>query len=719
LSLVSTRPATPPRPRGNAVGWIRSHVRAPSDARGLAALFLTFVGARVIVSLVAYAGYILVPTNPAVGFPASFPEYPLLDPWIRGDALSYLIASSPQTWLDTFKDSGGTMPLPLFPALLAFVRWAQGSAVLAGVVIVNVALLLAILVLDRLFTPRFGRAVTIRAVLLLLIFPFGFRFGMAEPYALVLLLASIALWGIDRDRPWLTAVAGTLAVLTQPLGLAIWPAAGLAELRRSRASQSRWRRAYGWLSLAVTPAVLVAYAGYAHSAEGLAWRQVIRTVLGLPGSSLSQALGNADARAAIVVLGFNLLAGVLVLLTTPQVVATLGWPFAAYQLGVLALAGLANPAGLGTGAALAFPAFVVAAASLEKHELGESLGVALSGLGAGLAAAAFVQWYPIAGALAVPPLTSSQPALASFHARMLIEDTGFERSPLDLYAIADDTLVFLGYEPIANRYEPGQSLPIWLYFYTLKAPTQGYLISARLHDRQGRERASVNRTLWAAADEVLFQSTDDASLVPNQYFGEIMHLPIDRAVPPGVYELDVQLFRIPSFAVLPVVGGDGRSSEQLLQQEVVVADQRDLSTGGSVAISHPSNATLGDGIGFLGFDLIPPDPNGGFAVALHWQANTRPTRDYTVFVQALDGQGKVVAQSDSYPWSGGLPTTAWQPGWSIRDVHDLHHPPQKSPETVHLIAGMYRLDTMQRLPVRLSSVATAADHLDLGELVLP
>jgi hypothetical protein len=718
LSLASTGSATSRSARGNTVDWIRSRVHPPSDVRGLISLLLTFIGARIIVSFVAFAGYILAPTNPVVGFPASFPEYPLLDPWIRGDALSYLIASNPRFWLDTFSASGGTMPLPVLPALLAIVRSLDASAVLGSVAIVNAALLLAIVALDRLVTPRFGRSVTTRAALILLIFPFGFRLAMAEPFALVLLFALLAFLGIDRNRPGLTAIAGALAALTHPIGLAIWPAAAVAQVRGPFSIGSRWRRAYGALSLVVMPAVVIGYAAYVHSTAGLQWQHVIKTVLGVPGFSLTRAIGSADARGVAFVLGFNLLMGVLVAFTTPRVVATLGWPYAVYQIGILILVELVNPSGLGTGAAVAFPGFIIAAVALEKHEIVESLWIALSSLGVGFAAAAFVQWYPIAGASAAPPLMSSQPAHASFRAHLLVEDSHLESPPLNLDAIADDTLVFLGYRPIESRYAPGQSVPISLYLYTLKTPDQGYLLSARLHDRQGQERARIDRTFWGSADEVLFQSTDDRSLLARRYFRELLDLPIDRAVPPGAYELDVQLFRIPSFAAVPVIGEDQKSSDRLLQTELIVADPRDFVTAGSLAVSHSSNAELGDGIGFLGFDLAPLGPDRTLAVALYWQARTRPAWDYTVFVQALDDQGKLVAQSDSYPWSGGLPTSTWQPGWAIRDVHALQLPANGPTGKIHLIAGMYRLETMQRLSVRLTSGTSSTDYLDLGKLVL-
>ncbi len=51
------------------------------------------------------------------------------------------------------------------------------------------------------------------------------------------------------------------------------------------------------------------------------------------------------------------------------------------------------------------------------------------------------------------------------------------------------------------------------------------------------------------------------------------------------------------------------------------------------------------------------------------QATTRP--DLTVFVQLLDANGRVAAQSDARPGGGARPTTGWRDGEVILDVHTL------------------------------------------------
>jgi hypothetical protein len=719
LSLVSFRPAAPPFARDLVGEWIGRTRRAASDVRDLGAVLVTFLGARLIVSFVALVAYVLVPANPLFRVPIPFSESPLIDGWIRGDALSYLAASSARLWSETFATFGGTRPLPLFPFLIGAFRSLGGSASIGSLALGSAALLLAAFAMDRLITPRFGRAVTTGSALLALLFPFGFRLATAEPFAFELLFALVAFLGIESNRPWLTATAAAFAALTHPLGLAIWPASLVAQLVRPSPSSGGWRRTFGFLSLAVTPGVVAAYAAILHWTNGLPFQEIARSLLGMPGFPLTSAVGTSDGPPLAMILVVNLLAGGVVALTTPRVVATIGWPYAVYQVSLLALTGAVNPSGLGSAANLAFPGFVIVAAWLLKHRLAEGLWITLSCVGLGVTTAAFVQGYPITGASALPPLTSSQKALASFHVRVILEEPRVQSLPRDLYATADGTFLFLGYGSIESHYAPGQAVPISLYLYTLQTPDQGYLISARLHDRQGLERARLDKILWGSADDVLFVPPVDRTLVARRYVRETLDLPLDPALSPGTYVLDVQLFRIPSFAVVPVVGEDNQSTDRILQKELLVAGPRDLATSGDLAIPRPGDAHLGDAIGFLGSDVPPPGSDRTLAVALYWRANARPAWDYTVFVQALDDQGRLVAQSDSYPWSGGLPTTTWQPRWTIRDVHQLRLPPDSSLGRIHLIAGMYRLETLQRLPVWSSGASSPADHLDLGEVALP
>jgi len=69
----------------------------------------------------------------------------------------------------------------------------------------------------------------------------------------------------------------------------------------------------------------------------------------------------------------------------------------------------------------------------------------------------------------------------------------------------------------------------------------------------------------------------------------------------------------------------------------------------------------------------------------------------------------VVAQSDSPPVSGSYPTSCWEPEEVVTDLRHIALPASLSPGQYRLLAGLYRLETMERLPRE-----DGGDTVDLG-----
>lgn len=113
---------------------------------------------------------------------------------------------------------------------------------------------------------------------------------------------------------------------------------------------------------------------------------------------------------------------------------------------------------------------------------------------------------------------------------------------------------------------------------------------------------------------------------------------------------------------------------------------------------HETDAQFGELARLLGFDLLPD------RVRLHWQALGPGQENYTVFVHALNGNDRIVAQNDSPPAGGARPTRGWAAGETILDDHPLALPPG----TRALAVGLYDGRTGQRL-----QLATGGDRLVL------
>jgi hypothetical protein len=72
-----------------------------------------------------------------------------------------------------------------------------------------------------------------------------------------------------------------------------------------------------------------------------------------------------------------------------------------------------------------------------------------------------------------------------------------------------------------------------------------------------------------------------------------------------------------------------------------------------------------------------------------------------VFVHLLDGDGLVVAQADSMPGGGLLPTSAWLPGQIRTERYEVIIPTLAYvPDQGHWSVGLYDHRTNQRLPLR-------------------
>jgi hypothetical protein len=115
----------------------------------------------------------------------------------------------------------------------------------------------------------------------------------------------------------------------------------------------------------------------------------------------------------------------------------------------------------------------------------------------------------------------------------------------------------------------------------------------------------------------------------------------------------------------------------------------------------PGAANFDDKIALLAVDL--PDqaltPGGRLRVNLTWQSLAPMAENYTVFVQVLDAQDRLVGQVDAWPLQGTYPTGQWRPGEIVPDPHVVLLSGDLPPGDYRLQVGWYLLSTLRRLPV--------------------
>ncbi|MCW1971045.1 MAG: glycosyltransferase family 39 protein [Anaerolineae bacterium] len=87
-------------------------------------------------------------------------------------------------------------------------------------------------------------------------------------------------------------------------------------------------------------------------------------------------------------------------------------------------------------------------------------------------------------------------------------------------------------------------------------------------------------------------------------------------------------------------------------------------------------------------------------VTLTWRATAQPNKDYNVFMQLLDANGKIVAQRDGPPANGFLPTSRWLPPLVFDDVRTLNIPADLPAGEYRLVLGMYDLQSGARIGIQ-------------------
>lgn len=105
-------------------------------------------------------------------------------------------------------------------------------------------------------------------------------------------------------------------------------------------------------------------------------------------------------------------------------------------------------------------------------------------------------------------------------------------------------------------------------------------------------------------------------------------------------------------------------------------------------------------------------------LALYWQTDAHIEKSWTVFTHVVDADGRVIAQHDGVPSFGRYPTTAWQPGELIVDVHTIQV--DALPGKYALVVGMYDTESHIRAPAfDASGVRVPNDQILLTTITIP
>mgnify|MGYP001364690672 CR=1 FL=1 len=293
-----------------------------------------------------------------------------------------------------------------------------------------------------------------------------------------------------------------------------------------------------------------------------------------------------------------------------------------------------------------------------------------------LATAAAVPLLVIAPAYARPPL-------------LRVDQVPATAIPLDL--VFDGSLRLLGYELPQDTVHPGETAPVTLYWQSV-APTQENLV-VFIH---AVERSST----IGQVDSYPGLGAWPTSLLPTgAVLKDTYHIPIvETATAPAVLRLDVGSYRFSGSdpSGLELVDSNGLDAGSSL------GTVRLLPLGSpDYAIANPMRFDFGEQVALLGYDLpsVVVRPGQDLALTLYWEAQTRITDEYQVFVHLLGAEPQPAAQGDQAPFEGAWPTWAWEPGMALRDKYRVSLPSALAPGLYELRVGLYRTSDGWRPPV--------------------
>jgi hypothetical protein len=132
----------------------------------------------------------------------------------------------------------------------------------------------------------------------------------------------------------------------------------------------------------------------------------------------------------------------------------------------------------------------------------------------------------------------------------------------------------------------------------------------------------------------------------------------------------------------------------------------------------PQNIRFGENIRLVGHTSSANEVSPGqpYCTTLYWQTESAINTNYTVFLHLVDYTGYVHTQRDTVPALGYYPTTHWQPGEYVGDMHCIQIPEHLSPGDYGLNVGIYDGASGQRLQISGAETVPAPGALQINQI---
>ncbi|MBN1955225.1 MAG: glycosyltransferase family 39 protein [Anaerolineae bacterium] len=253
-----------------------------------------------------------------------------------------------------------------------------------------------------------------------------------------------------------------------------------------------------------------------------------------------------------------------------------------------------------------------------------------------------------------------------------------------------DAIRLAGYRLERNRALPGQVVEVTLCWEARDEMAENYAYFVHF-------LGSQQRIVGARDTHPGLSRYPTRRWSPGDLFCDQVGVPVAEWAPTrAVYGVEVGWYDPASGERLPAYDANGAPLGLVLLDRLKV-----LPTAyPAVEVPHRLDANLGDQVTLLGYALSQDTicPAQPLTVTLYWAAQAPPPADYTVFLHLTTPDAPPHAQADGQPQNGAYPTSFWDVGEVVTDVRVLSIPADLPAGDYSLLAGMYLLETGQRLP---------------------
>jgi hypothetical protein len=227
----------------------------------------------------------------------------------------------------------------------------------------------------------------------------------------------------------------------------------------------------------------------------------------------------------------------------------------------------------------------------------------------------------------------------------------------------------IGFDLPVTALEPGQSLPLTLYWKAREPVPGNYQVFVHL--------TTIPEHTWGQSDKLNPGDYPTSRWPLDRYVRDLHSFTIPLGTPPGEYTLRVGLWNFTTGVRQLVLAADGQilGDSISLPVPITVLPASRQPSPDELSLDVRLNQPVTDSLTLIGVDIHPDgvfrDEMGLLTLALYWRAETAPLADYTIALRLTDSEGHVIMRSDAQPADGNYPTVRWANGQVVRDVHSF------------------------------------------------